>query len=196
MGISKIILLDECSANNIINNPNYLIIFTNISNIYSFPFIKLESNIKQKCLSKPKILNNPIYILQNNIYNYIIDFINLSNKYLLPIIYIIEDKLHIFVTSFNLKINRSEQTLYINKYIDNLKISVTDKIIICGYFEYDFYINPAEISSLSNELYSHIPQIFDDKNNTKLNRYIFIRKQHCKKKIELNYENNICEYTI
>ena len=83
-----------------------------------------------------------------------------------------------------------------NKYIDLFEIPKKNTILICGYFGYNFYTNPSDVSSLCDELYSHIPIIFDDKNNTNLTRYVLIRKITNRKRIELHYENNVCKYII
>lgn len=200
MSIKSILLLDECSCNNntsILNDStNLVIFFNNVDIMESYPFINISSQIKRKCLCKSTKLNNEIHVLHNNIYNYKIELLPLKCNHKLPIIYINENKVHIFITSYNDNVDRKDQSNTLNTYIESLNIPKIHSIIICGYFGYDFYTKPEIIASLSTELYSHIPQIYEDKNNTKLNRYIFIRKYASRKTIELNYVNNVCIYNI
>lgn len=198
MSIKSILLLDEISSNNsVINDTNNLIIvFNEVEHMNSFPFISIESEIKRSCLHKPIILNNLIHILHNNLYDYKITLLNLPTMNKLPVIYIIENNIHIFITSYNKNISRLVQSINLNIYIDSFSIDSFDTIIICGSFEYNFYTNPSDVSSLSDELYSNIPLIYDDNNNTKLNRYVFIRKYGHKRTVKLIYENNICKYKL
>ena len=198
MSIKSILLLDEISSNNsVINDTNNLIIvFNEVEHMNSFPFISIESEIKRSCLHKPIILNNIIHILHNNLYDYKITLLKLPTGNKLPVIYIIENNIHIFITSYNDNVNRLQQSMNLNMYTDSFSISKLETILICGYFGYNFYTNPSEVSLLSDELYSDIPLIYDDNNNTKLNRYVFIRKYGHKRTAELIYENNICKYKL